>query len=580
MADQWYYRVFGEIFGPMPLEKLKDLAASGTIQALDDVRLGSSDWVAAATVEELGLSTSERRTAPVVAVMSSTDQELSTVSNDDWYYQMGDHELGPISFNELIQYAEQEQLAADDQVKLGVNGKWRRAGSIGRLMTAFPYQAMERTIVRGTPKPIVERPASARAETIPAPATETNGEAKSTAADDEAKARVAESMIAQANAAFKAAEDQAMGLLAWVTGPGVDRNWWGWVNGAEFGPVEFAPLFGLIKCGQLKSTDMVRNGQYGQYVPAANVPGLYNALAMLTRATEQRDLAVQQAKAAAAMMAAPPAPAPSRPVEQPAPVPKAAAEPASRRKSDPAIATPSAAMTPSNPVVKTPRAAAVASPPEEAPQAPRPAVAPTPVEAPVARSYPAAGSGFSSSSTSTVSSYHANRPAPVPYKAPPRRSAERSTWLPDLLEKMKEPKRLGAMGALVLVFAVFGWGYLPKNRSADIKRYQTLKQSFAEVCAKRNSPGELAAAKEKLEKTAKQIVDEVKKQAGANEPAKQALLWAARDEVPRFIQSGMAADSPAEKNVLSHLQSAAYELGLEKRPPIEMALMSNPQQDD
>ena len=52
MSDQWFYRVFGEEFGPMPLEKLKELAESGTIQPLDDVRSTSGDWMPAVNVDE------------------------------------------------------------------------------------------------------------------------------------------------------------------------------------------------------------------------------------------------------------------------------------------------------------------------------------------------------------------------------------------------------------------------------------------------------------------------------------------------------------------------------------------------
>ena len=73
---------------------------------------------------------------------------------------------------------------------------------------------------------------------------------------------------------------------------------------------------------------------------------------------------------------------------------------------------------------------------------------------------------------------------------------------------------------------------------------------------------------QKLEKTAKEIAAEVKDKASRDEPAKQCLLWATRDEIPRFLQAGLAAESPAEMVLVSRLQDTAYELGLEKRPVV------------
>ena len=120
-----------------------------------------------------------------------------------------------------------------------------------------------------------------------------------------------------------------------------------------------------------------------------------------------------------------------------------------------------------------------------------------------------------------------------------------------------------------MVTLFFGWGFLPKSRAADIKRYQALKSLVDEIRAKRtSSPTELPPLQQKLEKTAKEIAAEVKDKASRDEPAKQCLLWATRDEIPRFLQAGLAAESPAEMVLVSRLQDTAYELGLEKRPVV------------
>lgn len=585
MADQWFYRMFGEEFGPMALEKLKELADGGTIQALDHVRSSSSqDWVAAANIDELGLSASERRTIPTMATTSLTDLEISMPpGNDEWYCELGGQELGPLSFDELLQYVEKEQLGADDQVKLGAQGKWRRVGSIGRLMAALPYQAVEKTIVPGALKPLgssqpVEESVTAK---DPSPA---EVDVTYRLAYEQAKARVTESMLAQADAAFQAAEQQAQAQTAWTTAPNVDRHWWGWAGGGEFGPVEFAQVFGLAKSGQLKPSDFVRNGQFGQYVPAANVPGLLSAVEAIAKATEARNQARSQAAALAAPPIIPPAilltTEKAAPAKQAAPArsnPMIPAVPV-KPKSNPTMAA-QQSRDGSDPQVDG-RTQNLSDLPRMVERTPTAEPNPSTLRSPYASSM---SSGFGTSgSSSSASSYRANRPVPIPIRPQARRNAaSESTWFSDMLENMKQPKALGSAGAIAAVMLIFGWGYLPKSRGADIRRYQTLKGLVDEIRSKRASaPTELPSLQQKLEKAAKEISAEVKAQANREEPAKQCLLWATRDEIPRVIQAGLTTESPAEKTLLARLQDAAYELGLEKRPIVALAQSTSPVSDD
>lgn len=587
MSDQWFYRVFGEEFGPMPLEKLKELAESGTIQPLDDVRSISGDWMPAVNVDKLGLSTSQRRTSTAVATPASDFEVVTQAPADTWYCQIGGTELGPVSFDEIIAFAEKEQIGPDDQVKLGRSGKWRRAGSIGRLVSAFPYQAMEKKIEVKPASSIgaslpsqPKRPSDVlagstrqaeRIATVPATAPAADMEATYRVAYEQAAAKVAESMMAQADAAYQAAEQQAMASVAWASQAGVDRYWWGWSNGLEFGPVEFSQVFGLAKSGQLKPSDFVRNGQNGQYVPASSLPGLFTAVASLTRAVEARELAKSQAQAAAKQLP-PPATVPVSRIhaEKAAAV---AATPVSA-KSNPAVPTITAASK-SSPAVQTIQPAVE---PEVAPEQ-KPAEPVEPVRP--ASSYGYSSGGFSSTSSSTYSTFGTNRPS-TPAKAAPRRSsASDSTWLADTLESLKDPKAIGSICVLSFILLFVGWGYLPKNRSADIKRYNTLKQIADEIQAKRKiAPGELMALQQKLEKVAKEIAKEVKPNANREDLAKLNLLWATHDEVPRMAAAGLGLESPAEKNFHAKLKEVAYELGLEKRPPVDMAMLAAAARDD
>lgn len=195
MADQWFYRIFGEDFGPVPFEKLREMADQGTVGAGDEVRSANSNrWMTAGSVNGLGLSSLDGGTAVATASDSDTATDVSTnrAGLDDWYCMVHGHEMGPLSFEELVKFAEHDNVSADDEVKLGANGKWRRAGSIGRLVAVLPYRAVERKApipatknemairtespkrvvpcpVKAEPAPVELKPVVALLETRPAP---------------------------------------------------------------------------------------------------------------------------------------------------------------------------------------------------------------------------------------------------------------------------------------------------------------------------------------------------------------------------------------------------------------------------
>ena len=235
--------------------------------------------------------------------------------SDPWYYNIGGLEMGPVTFDELLDLARAEQVAADDEIKLGVDGKWRRAGSIGRLMAVLPFQAAKAKPVAKKIEPeVVETDASdpfaaledadsahvsvsqESLQNQQAPVVDPQIEYQ--VAFAKAKENIFGAMIAQAEAAFQAAEAQAKQEVAWASAANVDKQWWGWMGNVEFGPVEFPQVLALARNGQIKPSDFIRNGQFGQFVPASNVPGLLNAVAILAKASDALALAKSQAKAA------------------------------------------------------------------------------------------------------------------------------------------------------------------------------------------------------------------------------------------------------------------------------------------
>jgi hypothetical protein len=531
--------------------------------------------------------------------LSNTDSALPVIkqTTDEWFCQLGGQELGPMSFDELINYVENEQLSADDQVKLGNDGKWRPVGSIGRLVAVMPYKAVEKSIVPTPPKPktppvehqvidddeeededddLSDLVMEMDAPPEPAPIVQQQStavtQAAYQAAYEQAKAKIAESMMAQAEQAYRQAEEQAKAQVAWATGPKADRHWWGWASGVEFGPVEFQQVLGLAKSGQLKPNDMIRNGQFAQFAPAANVPGLFNAVGILARAAEVLALAKSQADAAVKLAmplenispsvslveSAPPVSKPRR--AGPSPRKPAKSDPLADiedllAETDPAPASRLTARRSVEPARQSP-----APPPEPRPVEPEPVEPRPPEPRPWASPAPATSNWASSSSATPVS-----RPT-APIRKPARSSGP--SMLSGLLDQLKEPKSIGAVAAIALLALFFGWGYLPKSRAADIRHYNTLKEALAEVKKARQNPAELVALKPKLTKVGKEIAESLKKLASRDDPAKQCLLWAARDELPRMFEGTPDSQALAEKSFATRLQEAAYELGLEKRPAI------------
>lgn len=609
MTDQWYYRMFGEEFGPVAVEKLREMADKGTVGASDEVRSARSNrWVSAGSVEELGLSLSSGDTATAVATTSDSDAMLNVSSErtglDDWYCLLNGSELGPLNFDELLKYAKHEQLSADDEVKLGANGKWRRVGSIGRLMAVLPYRAPTLTTVTpanrsktpATERPVIEERVGSNATATP-PAVQIDLNAAYQAAYEQAKAQITQSMLAQAEAAFKQAEENAKAEIAWASAPNVDPQWWGWMGGIEFGPVAFAQVFALAKHGQLKPADFLRNGPHGQMFPSSSAPGLYSAVAAIAKATETLGLAKLQAQAAADLAA--PAPvAPSIPMTAPRPVPTAVM-PSVQGTGQTAVATRTAESFGSSAVAtqkaagsrSQPKLSAVSDPPQskvepnvEAADEGRVLASP-PVTARPAPSTSSVGSNYSSAmSMSSSSSYGSSRPAAMPVRPtikPSRSRNESSFSFSEMLEPLKEPKALGAVGIIASVLLCFGWMSLPKSSAADVKNFHELKHIVDEIKQKRSSNStDFASVNTKADRIGKAVVAELAKKASRDEPAKQQLLWAARDRMPVMLgelKKAPAETSKAEQGFIECLREAARLLRIKEdglppappRPPVD-----------
>ena len=163
MTDQWYYRLFGEEFGPVSVETLQSLMESGTLGDSDDVRPdGSSAWTSVA--QAFG----ESATAPAATATATA----GTDDDQQWYCQLLGQELGPLSFEELVKFAENGELSADDDVRFGASGKWRKVGSIGRLVSVLPFRESQALRPAQTTVPSTKPAAGSESAPRPTAATE------------------------------------------------------------------------------------------------------------------------------------------------------------------------------------------------------------------------------------------------------------------------------------------------------------------------------------------------------------------------------------------------------------------------
>lgn len=169
MSEKWFYRVFGEEFGPVSFEDLRESATNGTLSGDDEVRPEAlTMWVPAKAVRELqDLYQDPVESASTVTTMMNA-AAAAPEATDDWYYRIIDGdgaEVGPLAFDAIIELAKSGRLTSDDEVRLGVDNKWRRAGSMGRLVAVLPYQTRRRN---PAPAPQPETPTDPLAQMLDA----------------------------------------------------------------------------------------------------------------------------------------------------------------------------------------------------------------------------------------------------------------------------------------------------------------------------------------------------------------------------------------------------------------------------
>lgn len=131
MSDRWYYRVFGQEFGPVSLDLVRTLVASGTIASDDEVRdARRSNWILACAASELRDS--------IKTTVSDLTIERREV-RDEWFCRGASGDFGPLALSELIRLAAVGELKPDEVVKTTANDYWKQICSIARLVELLPF---------------------------------------------------------------------------------------------------------------------------------------------------------------------------------------------------------------------------------------------------------------------------------------------------------------------------------------------------------------------------------------------------------------------------------------------------------
>jgi hypothetical protein len=253
MSERWLYRRFGQEFGPVSLDLVRTLVAAGTIAPDDEVRdEASSNWILACAASELRGSIrppgmhfpSERRSV-----------------RDEWFCRRPEGEVGPLKLSDLIQLAADGLLEPHVEVKAWADDYWKEIRSIERLAELLPFSDAARLKPAGIPFLSCRMPRSDRA--VMAPPGRVQPDEDIDNRDIILFPGVQSTIRVNSSAAGHSTEH------------GIDSDWWGWIAGREFGPVDFTQLSIWAVTGQLSPLDFVRRGQQGHYVPAVSVSTLF-----------------------------------------------------------------------------------------------------------------------------------------------------------------------------------------------------------------------------------------------------------------------------------------------------------------
>lgn len=175
--------------------------------------------------------------------------------SDQWYYQAFGQEFGPLAEEEVARMLLTGELTADDEVREGTEGTWKRAGAVSGLMelvTAVAVQTAEVATDIDSFMLVDEQ------EVAPAPPDDTP-------AIDDFDLAPEVTTIRE-----KFPEPEVEEVV-----PDEPAVWYFQTFGNELGPVPLSELAKLVDRGELSASDAIRMGTEGDWITAGEIPELF-----------------------------------------------------------------------------------------------------------------------------------------------------------------------------------------------------------------------------------------------------------------------------------------------------------------
>lgn len=469
----------------------------------------------------------------------------------DWYYKSENGEHGPCAFDEIVDLVAQGRLQQQDDLRQGADGKWVPAASIVGLFPE-PEELHD----------LAELDFTFEESSAPAPATDLSEFELSPSSEPAASA--------------------GKGASTAVAEPSVGDAWYYRSLGQELGPMPLAKMVSLAVDGTIGADDEVRNGESGEWARAEDV----EVLAPIVMAVRAAPVAPPPAAPQPEATTPPPPPVeeppePSEPDEvdlrdeEPAEQPAAAEARQASDRPEPAAATAEVevrwfcridgvehgplsldeltAMARHGRIDQATQVRAG----DDAPWVAAASIAGLFASAPPASALPSGGGRAFAP------------PRPV-FSKPKKTRAPREPLIPKLKEQIVSNWKVlaGVAGVLALVglIALFSM-MMGGNEKEYLTELQAIQTQYNALKKEKASPEKWKPLVEKATELRSRIVPVLEKTASSEHPARQHLLWAARDHLLPMLEKyasnkqQMSKDVNHEKEFAGHLESARKLLG-------------------
>lgn len=310
MADQWYYQLFGQEFGPVDFEVVAQKFNGGELGIRDMVRRGrGGTWVRAGSVGSLtGTSAVAVETADVATDIDSfmlVDEKAlpePQLASDIDSFQIVDEAASKqpevaTSIDAFILVddksskrskppsAQRQSAAQSPEVGQDLDAPIWFVETLGQVLGPLPMSELAAMVQRSEldPGDLIRHGTEGRwiaADQVDGLFADSPKASPSPANRGGAQAA---SSSSRATAGQSGAVSQPRTAPVQAPAPGVvDTNWFCYINDQEYGPMSMADLQNAAAQGQITPNVYVKYGDQGEWVLASQVPDLFATAAPVT----------------------------------------------------------------------------------------------------------------------------------------------------------------------------------------------------------------------------------------------------------------------------------------------------------